>query len=87
MLCVRAFAYPCVCEPHACSTLRSQKRASDPLKLELQAVGSLQVGLRLEPGSSARASNALTAEPSLQLQEEFKIKLRLAKWLSTSCQL
>lgn len=49
----------------------ARRRASDPLKPELQAVVSCQVwvlGTELG-GSSARAPDALKDEPSLQPQE------------------
>ena len=39
------YVYDCMCinVPGACSTQRGQKRASDPLELELQMVVSYQV--------------------------------------------
>lgn len=35
---MHVYAYLCVCVPHACSASAGQKRASNPLDLELTAV-------------------------------------------------
>lgn len=55
----------CVClacmtirEAHACSAHEGEKRASDPLKLELQMVVSHLVGVGIEPKSSGSTANA-----------------------------
>lgn len=61
-----------------CSVCGGQKRASDSLKPELQAVGSLPtwvLGIKLK--SSVWAMHALTAEPSLQPCFCFKKKKKL----------
>ena len=48
-----------VCIAYLYSAQRNQKRASDPLELELQTVVNLHVGAGIEPGSSGRAASAL----------------------------
>ncbi|CAO2613295.1 hypothetical protein LEMLEM_LOCUS16011 [Lemmus lemmus] len=45
--------------PCTCSARRGQKRASDPLKLDLQILLKIMWMLRIQPGSSGRASSAL----------------------------
>jgi hypothetical protein len=48
------------CVPHVCSTHRGQKRASDPLELELQALVSCSTQvLGTELRSSARTARTL----------------------------
>lgn len=49
----------------ACSH-RSQKRASDPLELELQLVWATMWMLRIKPGSLKEQPVLLIAEPPLQ---------------------
>lgn len=55
--------YIYLCIMYVPGTHRDQKRAVDPLELELQAVNHLIRGLGTGP-SSARATVLLTAEPT-----------------------
>ena len=48
-----------VCTPHACSTLESQKRESDSLKLGIQWLWASTWVLRIKPGSSRRTASPL----------------------------
>lgn len=71
---------PNVC--HVCTgTCRGQKRTSEPLELELHGVGSHRIWLlEIEPGSSAKATNALNcllsqlSRPSPTFQKAFMTK-------------
>lgn len=47
------FAHPYVCAEHACNAHGIQKKASDPMELELQMPKLWKLGT--EPGYSARA--------------------------------
>lgn len=56
----------CVCTPCVTSTQRGQKRAHDPLELELHAIVSHHAVLATKLQSSAGAVSAPSTEPSLQ---------------------
>ena len=51
---------------HVYRAQRGQRRALDTLELELQVVGSYDVGWELNPGPLEEQSVLLTVEPSLQ---------------------
>lgn len=55
----------CVCTPCACSSQRGQKRAADPLGLELKVVGSCYVGAGTEPMWSGKTVSAFNQQASL----------------------
>lgn len=64
--------YVSLCVSRACNAYGGQKRASDPLFLELQAVVSCLVWmLGTEPRSSTRAACILTSKPSFQYWQVF----------------
>lgn len=48
------------CAPHACRAHGDQKRASDPLGLEVQMVVNVMWMMGSEPSSSGRASSTLS---------------------------
>lgn len=58
------FASVYVCATHSCSSCSSQKRAMDPMKLELQS--GCEVVLGMEPGFSDRVAgySSLLSHPS-----------------------
>jgi hypothetical protein len=61
------FACMCVCSPHIClvsGACRGQKKASDPLKLELQIIVSLQME-KLSLESPGERQVLLTSDLSL----------------------
>lgn len=60
-----------VCAACGYSAIRSSKRASDPLVLELQAVMDTMWVLGIESRSSGRVVSALTAGASLQSPDSF----------------
>lgn len=83
MLCSWVFCLH-VCVPHAyLCTHRGQKRALDPLKLELRA--ALLV-LGTQPGSSTRTTNALNPRAILQPLLVLFLNLRWSYWLLIICQ-
>lgn len=60
------FGFACICESCACRAREDQKRASEPLGLELQMVVNGVCTLGTEPGSYGKALSHLTTGPSLQ---------------------
>lgn len=64
------FAFLYVCALHVCSTCRGQKRASDPLEMELQWLTTKQV--------------LLTYESSLQLCSYQFIYSVIINWVTVS---
>lgn len=71
----------CTCGPYECLvTLRSQKKPSDPLELELSIGLSLHVGWELNPGPVQEQPMLLTAKPPLQPLAYF-FRQSLRKWI------
>lgn len=55
-----------ICAPHVCESSGSQKRASNPLELELQRLGTALGTLGTEPRSSAKSRKYSYLLPSFQ---------------------